>query len=266
MELGEKLLQARKEAGLSQRQLCGDTITRNMLSQIEHGTARPSMDTLKYLAGRLGKPVSYFLQEDVVTSPNRQVIIDAGNAYRQGDVPKARLLLENYDPEDPVFRWEYRYLHAMTTLSTAQKALAEGKDIYARVLLAGVEESCRQIPGAERQRLMLLGQIPGADLTAVCRKLPSLDEELLLRAREALRSGKATRAAQLLDAAEDQSDPKWNLLRGRVCIALEEYREALPHLHRAEAAYPAETAPALEQCYREIGDYKQAYEYACKQK
>ena len=34
MELGEKLLQARQEAGLSQRQLCGDVITRNMLSLI----------------------------------------------------------------------------------------------------------------------------------------------------------------------------------------------------------------------------------------
>ena len=32
MELGEKLKQARLEAGLSQRQLCGEEITRNMLS------------------------------------------------------------------------------------------------------------------------------------------------------------------------------------------------------------------------------------------
>ena len=53
MELGEKLLRARQEAGLSQRQLCGDVITRNMLSRIEHGTARPSMDTLQYLVGRV---------------------------------------------------------------------------------------------------------------------------------------------------------------------------------------------------------------------
>ena len=43
MTLGEKIKQARQEAGLSQRQLCGDAITRNMLSQIENGSARPSM-------------------------------------------------------------------------------------------------------------------------------------------------------------------------------------------------------------------------------
>lgn len=34
MELGQRLKQARLEAGMSQRQLCGDVITRNMLSQI----------------------------------------------------------------------------------------------------------------------------------------------------------------------------------------------------------------------------------------
>jgi transcriptional regulator with XRE-family HTH domain len=35
-----------------------------MLSQIENGSAKPSMDTLRYLAGQLGKPMGYFLEED----------------------------------------------------------------------------------------------------------------------------------------------------------------------------------------------------------
>ena len=64
MELGEKIRMARLEAGLSQRQLCGEEITRNMLSLIEHGSAKPSMKTLRYLSGQLGKPMSYFLEED----------------------------------------------------------------------------------------------------------------------------------------------------------------------------------------------------------
>ena len=63
--LGEKIRQARLEQGLSQRQLCGTEITRNMLSQIESGKARPSMQTLTYLAQTLGKPVSFFLEEQV---------------------------------------------------------------------------------------------------------------------------------------------------------------------------------------------------------
>ena len=74
MTLGEKIKQARLEAGLSQRQLCGEEVTRNMLSQIENGAAMPSMGTLSYFARQLGKPVSYFLQEDAVCSPKGSTI------------------------------------------------------------------------------------------------------------------------------------------------------------------------------------------------
>ena len=63
MELGEKLRQARMNAGLSQRQLCGEVITRNMLSLIEHGSAKPSMETLKLLADRLGLVNGKFRQK-----------------------------------------------------------------------------------------------------------------------------------------------------------------------------------------------------------
>ena len=60
MTMGERLRRAREEAGLSQRQVCGDQITRNQLSQLEHDRVGPSVETLRYLAGQLGRPVSYF--------------------------------------------------------------------------------------------------------------------------------------------------------------------------------------------------------------
>ena len=78
MELGQRLRQARLDAGLTQRQVCGDLITRNMLSQIENGTAQPSMDTLCYLAEKLGKPVGYFLDEQ--TAPPNQLLIEQARA------------------------------------------------------------------------------------------------------------------------------------------------------------------------------------------
>ena len=82
MSIGSKLKQARLEAGLSQRQLCGDVITRNMLSLIENGSARPSMDTLAYLAERLGKPMGFFLGEK---NPNADCLESARAAYVRGD-------------------------------------------------------------------------------------------------------------------------------------------------------------------------------------
>lgn len=89
MELGQKLRQARQEAGLSQRQLCGEELTRNMLSQIENGSARPSMDTLRYLAQRLGKPMSFFLDENIVVSPNQAIMAQVRTLYREKNYSQA---------------------------------------------------------------------------------------------------------------------------------------------------------------------------------
>ena len=103
MELGKRLKEVRLALGLSQRELCGDEITRNMLSQIENGSAKPSMDTLKYLAARLGKPVSYFLEEETVTSPNQAVMAAARDAKRAGDWRGVLTALEDYQGRDPLF-------------------------------------------------------------------------------------------------------------------------------------------------------------------
>ena len=262
MELGEKLLRARQEAGLSQRQLCGDTITRNMLSQIEHGTARPSMDTLRYLASRLGKPVSFFLEEDVVTSSNLPRMQQARAAWQAGRAEETRQLLKNYGFPDETFAWERQYLMASATLAAAEQALSDGKNLYARQLL----EEMEPFPELERKRLLLLGRIPGTDLPAISRQLPSLDGELLLRAEAALADGKTDRAAALLDAVENREEPGWNLLRGRAFLLQKQYAAAAEYLQKAESALPKDCAPLLEACFRELGDFQKAYFYACKQR
>ena len=61
MTMGEKIRHARQSKGMTQRQVAGDRITRNMLSKIENGSATPSIKTLNYIAERLGLPSSYFL-------------------------------------------------------------------------------------------------------------------------------------------------------------------------------------------------------------
>lgn len=264
MELGEKLRRARTEAGLSQRQLCGTEITRNMLSQIEHGTARPSMKTLQYLAARLGKSVSYFLEEDAVVSPNQGIMASARRLYDAGDYAGAALVLEAYQSPDAVFDREKQLLWVLSHLQQAEQAIAGGRELYAKALLE--KASTETVYCAEelnRRRLLLLGRIRGQD---VCGQLPSLDGELQLRAEGALSSGDPERAAHLLEAAEDHSTPDWCLLRGRTCMAVKDFREAARHFHSAEAAYPGETVAYLEQCYRELEDYKRAYEYACKRR
>lgn len=266
MDLGEKLRQARQEAGLSQRQLCGDVITRNMLSQIEHGTARPSMDTLRYLAERLGKPMSFFLEEDVVTSPNQTLMLGAREAYAAGAVGEARALLQEFHLPDLLLEWEWTYLSAVTAMEAARQAMAEGKHLYARQLLEEAGTLGPGFPELERQRLLLLGKMPEAPLPEIIRQLPSLDEELLLRAEAALAEGRFQRAERLLEAAEDRQTPRWHLLQGRAMMLGNRFCEAAQNLEKAERSFPEQCWPLLEVCFRELGDYQKAYLYACKQR
>ena len=64
MTLGEKIKSERRRLGLSQTQLAGDKITRNMISAIESDKANPSISTLSYLAERLSVSLSYLFSED----------------------------------------------------------------------------------------------------------------------------------------------------------------------------------------------------------
>ena len=266
MELGEKLRQARQEASLSQRQLCGDVITRNMLSQIEHGTAKPSMETLRYLAARLEKPVSYFLEEDAVLSPNQTLMVRARVRWQAGEYAEAWLALKDFRHPDPVLEWEWNHLSFLAALETAKAAGQEGRHLYARQLLEEAEQFCGRWPERERQRLLTLAEVPGTDLPEVIRKLPSLDGELLIRAEAAMQASRWDRAQALLSAAEDRTCGKWNLLQGKLLMNRGEYEQAARHLQKAEQEAEAVCAPLLETCFRELGDFRRAYEYACKQR
>lgn len=142
MTLGEKLKAARLEAGLSQRQLCGDVITRNMLSQIENGSANPSMATLQYLAQRLDKSVSYFLQEQAVESPNPGVMEQARQAYGLGRFGQTLEILADYYGPDPLFDQEYGYLQALCALAEGERLLNIGDARQAARLLEEIHREC----------------------------------------------------------------------------------------------------------------------------
>lgn len=64
MTLGSKIKEMRQRHRLTQAQLAGDKITRNMLSAIESDKAMPSLDTLRYLANTLDVPLPFLLSEE----------------------------------------------------------------------------------------------------------------------------------------------------------------------------------------------------------
>ena len=263
MDIGNRLKQARLEAGLSQRQLCGDVITRNMLSQIENGAARPSMDTLTFLAGRLGKSVSYFLEEDTVTSPNQSLMEEAGMLWEQKKFSELWQCLPGYQAPDRVFDREYYLLKVLAALALAEQAAREGRVPYGLWLLEEARQAGKQTPyytsALEEQRLQLLARLD----PEVAVEMAPLDPQLLLRARQALKQGNAQWALRQLDACEDTSDPEFLLLRGDVFFAMGAHTQAAQCYRGAEKVFPDRAVRQLEQCYLAMEDYKMAYHYAC---
>jgi len=67
MTLGQKIKATRLEQGLTQKEVVGSYITRNMLSKIENDNATPSVKSLTYLANILGVPVSEFLNNTTLS-------------------------------------------------------------------------------------------------------------------------------------------------------------------------------------------------------
>ena len=252
MNLGSRIREARLEAGLSQRQLCGDIITRNMLSLIENGSAVPSLQTLEALAWRLQRPMGYFFGETDLTGSSP--LEPSWQALEAGDPRKAGLILEHTVGGS---QRERRELKNRILLAQAETAIREDRRPLARTLLKQLQGESEE---QSRKKLLLLheaGENPGRLL----KQLPSLDRELMLRA-EALLPKDPDRAGALLDGAENHLDPRWAMLRGRVYLARKEYEKALPLLKQAEPMDPMEAAKYLEICCRELEDYKQAYYYA----
>ena len=267
MELGEKIRQARLEKGLSQRQLCGQEITRNMLSQIENGSARPSMDTLRFLAGQLEKPMSWFLEEPAQDQPNYRVMTQLREAWSAGAYEQVLQLLDGYRSPDEDHDRERYLLEALSLMGEAAR-LAGEKPVYAQKLLEQAAEAGAKTPyftqSHRREWALRMGQVSGR-ATPVVSQLQADDRELLLRAKAAMEAENWRRAATLLAATENR-DEQWYLLAGGAAMGQKDYARAAEHYRKAESRYPRSCAKALEICYRELEDFKMADYYACKQR
>ena len=239
MTMGQRILAARLAAGLSQRELAGEEITRNMLSSLEHDAANPSVATLRYLSQRLGKPMGYFLGED---GPSGAV-----TAFEQGDYRRCRELLAGE---------EARWLGPVARLREAEQAISEGRIPYARELLDGLDGSASPLFGPELQR-------KAAILRSRCGEFAEIPEDggLLLKAEAALAAGRWADAQRYL-AACDRRDEHWEQLMGECRFHAGDYGAARDHYHRCEDRF--DVRARLEICCRELGDYKMAYYYAKK--
>jgi len=288
MTLGQKIREARVEKGLTQKQLVGDYITRNMLSKIENDSATPSVRTLEYLAKALGFPVGYFLEDSELSDGSSPDGLDnMRDAYRAGKWEKCVELLQASTTAGTTD--EGYLLHARAGSNAAREALARG-DLEAAVGFAEMadyynKEGIYYSHRIDAEMSLILAEASLwqegdefesniAQFEKAALVLDYYDRYLLDKAEYLLAGGNTADAGALLESSgrlDGVLKGRFLYLTGRLTMERCEYAEAAALLEEAAGLsegrrlYLVPIYRELETCYRELEDYKKAYDYASKQ-
>lgn len=284
MTLGEKLRKARLERGMTQTQVAGAQITRNMLSQLENDAASPSVKTLEYLAAVLGVRVGWLLGDQERGGGAGQILEQARSLYRAADSRACMTLLQAHPEAEGE---ECRLLLLRSALQCAWEDLGDGR-IQAAEAEAKLAVSCGESlyagPSDLAAAYLILTRCAltgGRDAAASVERLQSQCKTLGLEEGRHLALARYHLSQQQLQAAErelwsmpdlsQQAKAEYLILRGMLEMQKERYRDAVLYLRQAEQepSLPLlqlkELYALLEQCYREQEDYKLAYTYASRQ-
>lgn len=114
MTFGEKLKNARKEAGLSQEQLAEKlSVSRSAVAKWEAGNGMPDVDNLKAMASLLNTSIDYLLDEDEkITFNETREPIELDSFEKTG---KCR------DKKDAAVYWKYKDADAIYPLIRSKK-------------------------------------------------------------------------------------------------------------------------------------------------
>ena len=287
MTLGQKLKQTRLARGMTQSQVVGDRITRNMLSQIENDLASPSVGTLEYLASVLNVRLSWLLadEQDEAEPERTQQLRDR---LERGDYAACLDLAPEHAPDD-----EQALALAMAAVQCAQRALeAERFDTARHLAQQGLSWNAGSVYESTQLSLDLqailarcaqhtgLGQEESAFADyrqAYAAQRPRARYHLTM-ARYQLERGKTVAAEAELRAVStppEEDRAEYRILQARLCdsffVRFAFEAAQLTALRQAERTGPLpkllerELLQAMELAARELQDYKTAYECAARQ-
>lgn len=271
--LGARIKERRKKLGLTQSQLCGSFMTRNMLSRIETGDASPSLDTLLFIAQKLKMPPSYFLCRDAKEEAEYTKIVKVKDARRflsMGQYKKCLDVCADLPSDDDEISFVIVNARILSALSSFDKG--ELSDALAN--LEGAETALHStvyMYGEMRSQIKMLRLLIASLRSGVLphtNELPpdmpaffSKDRYLYVYA---LTSEKAFKS--ICNDLSDNSPYKLHL-EGRAYLESGDCSMALPLLVRAyqEAVDSFSKYFALldlEKCSQMCEDYKSAYGYS----
>jgi len=125
-ELGKRLKTARLSKKMTQSEVAGNFITRNMLSLIESGNASPSMKTLEYLSEVLELPMEKLLSDSFEESSEIPDFQTLKNAKKLLTDKQYVQILENIKAEG-IFTDELHAIRSIAHLETAEQLSESGQ-------------------------------------------------------------------------------------------------------------------------------------------
>ncbi|PKM69045.1 MAG: hypothetical protein CVU95_00200 [Firmicutes bacterium HGW-Firmicutes-2] len=293
MTLGQKIREIRLQLQMTQKELAGDFITRNMLSQIENDQATPSMKTMEYLAKQLGKSVGYFMDENHKDLSLSNIIVELMALNEDKDYAASVELIEEQIVHNPIVMRSKMMmdLYMNSYMYLGNKHMSDG--VYEKAKLA-YEKILRY-----ENDLLMVSDIylykVYAQLAEVCGYLLDIDlaKTYHIKSKDLVNKILASREVQtmylkLIEADYDgiiedsnkvdivdydnYSLARYNRVLGSAFLNKGHYDKAILYLEKAIEIYSDETCytivsmiyEEMSKCYVELGDYKKAYDFLQK--
>lgn len=281
MNIGEKIRDLRTAKLMTQADLAGDQITRNMLCSIERGAALPSLQTLTHIAARLGVPVGYLLADDGEELSYRKMVAmpNLRRALAAGDYSGCLTLLSSslgdaYDDEIALIRAECEFRVAKQCFDRGSLRLAAaGFDraiaaaemtvydtAWIRTRSAVYFRALAALSPTIVSDMLTEGEIDTAksvadDFCAYMLAKEALDGEREGELADYLRRNEGTLYAARLLALQ-------KMRKGEIREALADYERLLSHKDLTLGVLMYEVFDDMELCCRQNDDYKRAYEFS----
>ena len=280
MNIGKKIKELRTKKLMTQAELAGDVITRNMLSCIENGSAQPSLGTLRHIASKLGVPTGYLLADEDEENLYAKMseMKDIKSAYLSGNYRICLDMCMNTQIEDDD---EIALIAAECSLAIAKEKFSEG---FLRGTAYYLDEAIGFADATvyHTEHIRSAASVYFRYMRNVSATLTSdiIDEEEEIQpfafddfskyaiAFEALEAGNA-RLVQYFLSSLDENSPyalhiraKSDMNERRFDKAYDDLYAILIHPHKIEEPLMYFVFCDLEICCKEQKDFKGAYEYS----
>lgn len=279
MNIGQKIKKLRTAKLMTQSELAGTEITRNMLSRIENGAALPSLGTILYIASRLNVSPGFLLAEgnDEEVYLKYSEIMNIKKAYMTEDYRICRDMCQHTESHGDD---EIMLILAECNLEIAIEEFNAGKLRNACNYFDEAIDTCAMTiyhtehilakAGAYFKYMRMISATLSSNTVdeEELNVYPAMTDEfcrytLLFETLE--RENSIEKSALALDSEK----PYFAHIKARKSMKISDFASAYNSLHKILIDQEIIPEPMLyfvfcdlEICCREIGDFKGAYEYS----